>query len=69
MILRKNIIYSFLSILIFSKGSSEIDVVSYGWEVFERNSDSRVSALAQSSVAYPIQTSGNIANLFTKKDI
>ncbi len=60
MILRKNIIYSFLSILIFSKGSSEIDVVSYGWEVFERNSDSRVSALAQSSVAYPIQTSGNI---------
>lgn len=39
---------------------SEINVVSYGWEVFERNSDSRTVALAQSSIAYPIQNPGTI---------
>ncbi len=60
MILRKNIIYSFFSILILSKGVSDINVVSYGWEVFERNSDSRTLALAQSSIAYPIHNPGAV---------
>tara|TARA_B100001564_G_C20635821_1_gene669663 strand:+ start:763 stop:1830 length:1068 start_codon:yes stop_codon:yes gene_type:complete len=60
MTLRKNIIYSFLPILILSKGLSDINVVSYGWEVFERNSDSRTIALAQSSIAYPIQNPGTV---------
>ena len=60
MTLRKNIIYSFFSILILSKGVSDINVVSYGWEVFERNSDSRTLALAQSSIAYPIQNPGTV---------
>ena len=60
MTLRKNIIYSFFSILILSKGVSDINVVSYGWEVFERNSDSRTIALAQSSIAYPIQNPGTV---------
>ena len=60
MTLRKNIIYSFFSILILSKGVSDINVVSYGWEVFERNSDSRAIALAQSSIAYPIQNPGTV---------
>ena len=60
MILRKNIIYSFFSILFLSKGVSDINVVSYGWEVFERNSDSRTLALAQSSIAYPIQNPGTV---------
>ena len=60
MTLRKNIIYSFFSILILSKGVSDINMVSYGWEVFERNSDSRTLALAQSSIAYPIQNSGTV---------
>ena len=60
MTLRKSIIYSFFSILILSKGVSDINVVSYGWEVFDRNSDSRALALAQSSVAYPIQNPGTV---------
>ena len=60
MTLRKNIIYSFFSVLFLSKGVSDIDVVSYGWEVFERNSDSRTLALAQSSIAYPIQNPGAV---------
>ncbi len=60
MTLRKNIIYSFFSIFILSKGVSDINVVSYGWEVFERNSDSRTFALAQSSIAYPIQNPGTV---------
>ena len=60
MTLRKNIIYSFFSILILSKGVSDINVVSYGCEVFERNSDSRTIALAQSSIAYPIQNPGTV---------
>ena len=60
MILRKNIVYSFFSILILSKGVSDINVVSYGWEVFERNSDSRTLALAQSSIAYPIHNPGAV---------
>ena len=60
MTLRKSIIYSLFSILILSKGVSDINVVSYGWEVFDRNSDSRALALAQSSVAYPIQNPGTV---------
>ena len=60
MTLRKNIIYSFFSILVLSKGVSDINVVSYGWEVFERNSDSRTLSLAQSSIAYPIQNPGTV---------
>ena len=60
MTLRKNIIYSFFSVFILSKGVSDINVVSYGWEVFERNSDSRTLALAQSSIAYPIQNPGAV---------
>ena len=60
MTLRKNIIYSFFPILILSKGVSDINVVSYGWEVFDRNSDSRTLALAQSSIAYPIQNPGAV---------
>ena len=60
MTLRKNIVYSFFSIFILSKGASDINVVSYGWEVFDRNADSRSLALAQSSVAYPIQNPGTI---------
>ena len=60
MTLRKNIIYSFFSFLILSKGVSDINVVSYGWEVFERNSDSRTLALAQSGIAYPIQNPGTV---------
>ena len=60
MTLRTNIIYSFVSILILSRGVSDINVVSYGWEVFERNSDSRTLALAQSSIAYPIQNPGTV---------
>ncbi|MEL0338265.1 MAG: hypothetical protein VXA50_07885 [bacterium] len=35
-------------------------MVSYGWEVFERNSDSRTLALAQSGIGYPIQNSGTV---------
>ena len=60
MILRKNIIYSFFSVFILSKGVSDINVVSYGWEVFERNSDSRTLGLAQSNIAYPIQNPGTV---------
>ena len=60
MTLRKNIIYRFFSIILLSKGVSDINVVSYGWEVFERNSDSRTLALAQSSIGYPIQNPGTV---------
>ena len=60
MTLRKNIIYRFFSIILLSKGVSDINVVSYGWEVFERNSDSRTLAIAQSSIAYPIQNPGTV---------
>ena len=60
MTLRKNIIYRFFSIILLSKGVSDINVVSYGWEVFERNSDSRTLALAQSGIGYPIQNHGTV---------
>ena len=60
MILKKNIINSFILIIFFSLAQGEIRVTSYGWEVFDRNTDSRISALAQSSIAYPIKTSGSV---------
>ena len=60
MTLRKNIIYRIFYIILLSKGVSEINMVSYGWEVFERNSDSRTLALAQSSIGYPIQNPGTV---------
>ena len=58
MILKRNIKYNFLLFIFVSIGLSEINVVSYGWEVFDRNTDSRTTSLAQSGIAYPIQTSG-----------
>ena len=57
---RKNIIYRFFSVILLSKGVSDINVVSYGWEVFERNSNSRTLSLAQSSIGYPTQNPGAV---------
>ena len=50
MILKKNIINRFLLIILFSLAQGEIRVTSYGWEVFDRNTDSRISALAGTGV-------------------
>tara|TARA_A100001015_G_scaffold262842_1_gene309349 strand:- start:852 stop:1919 length:1068 start_codon:yes stop_codon:yes gene_type:complete len=58
--LKKNIIYSFILLNLISIIRADIQVVAHGWEVFERNTDSRISSLAQSSIAYPIQTSGSV---------
>jgi hypothetical protein len=60
MILKKNITSSLLITILFSIVHAEIRVTAYGWEVFDRNTDSRISALAQSSIAYPIQASGSV---------
>ena len=60
MILKKNIINRFTLIVLFSLAQGEIRVTSYGWEVFDRNTDSRISALAQSSIAYPIKAPGSV---------
>ena len=57
MISKKNIIISLL--LIFStKLYSEVSIVSYGWELFERVTDSRTNSLANANIAYPIAVSG-----------
>jgi hypothetical protein len=58
MISKKNIIVSLLLFTISTKLYSEIDVVSYGWELFDRLSDSRITSLAQSTIAYPIASAG-----------
>ena len=60
MILKINITSSLLLIILLSIAHAKIRVTAYGWEVFDRNADSRISALAQSSIAYPMQTSGSI---------
>ena len=58
--LKINIIYSFLLFALSAILYADIQVVAHGWEVFERNTDSRISSLAQSSIAYPIRTSGSV---------
>ena len=58
--LKINIIYSFLLFALSAILYADIKVVAHGWEVFERNTDSRISSLAQSSIAYPIRSSGSV---------
>ena len=57
MILKKNIV---ISLLLFSSAKlySEMNFVSYGWELFDRITDSRTNSLASASIAYPIAVTG-----------
>jgi len=58
MISKPNIIFSL--ILIFNPYTlgAEINSVSHGWGLFNRLSDSRITSLSFSTIAYPIESSG-----------
>ena len=55
---KRNIVFSILLYISSSKIYSEFDWVSYGWGLFDRISDARVTSLAQASIAYPIVSTG-----------
>lgn len=57
MISKKNIVISLL-LLSSAKLYSEVNFVSYGWELFDRITDSRTNSLASASIAYPIAATG-----------
>ena len=57
MTLKKNIVFSILLYLNSSKLYAEVDWVNFGWELFDRISDARITSLAQASIAYPITSS------------
>ncbi|OUW80136.1 MAG: hypothetical protein CBD77_01030 [bacterium TMED217] len=57
MISKKNIVISLL-LISSAKLHSEVNFVSYGWELFERVTDSRTNSLANANIAYPIAVTG-----------
>ena len=58
MILKKNIVFSLNLILFSSNVNAEFNVVSYGWELFERVSDAKTVSLSYSTIAYPFGSNG-----------
>ena len=58
MILKKNIIFSLNLILFSSSVNAGFNVVSYGWELFERVSDAKTVSLSYSTIAYPFGSNG-----------
>ena len=58
MISKPNIIFSIFLIFNPFRLHSEINSVSHGWGLFNRVSDSRITSLSFSTIAYPIKSSG-----------
>ena len=58
MISKKNIIVSLFFIFNLFRLNAEIYSVSHGWGLFNRVSDSRITALSFSTIAYHIESSG-----------
>ena len=58
MILKRNIIVSLFLIFNLNTFCAEIYSVSHGWGLFNRISDSRITSLSFSTIAYPIESSG-----------
>ena len=58
MISRRNIIASLFLIFNPYTLNSEVNSVSHGWGLFNRISDSRIMSLSNSTIAYPIKSSG-----------
>ena len=57
MISKINIVISLL-LISSPKIYAEVNFVSYGWELFDRITDSRTNSLANASIAYPIASTG-----------
>ena len=58
MISKRDIVVSLFLIINMSGLYSEMSFVSHGWELFDRVSDSRITSLSYSTIAYPIKSSG-----------
>ena len=58
MISKPNIIFSLFLIFNPYTFGAEINSVSHGWGLFNRLSDSRITSLSFSTIAYPIESSG-----------
>ena len=58
MISKRNIIVSLFLIFNLFVLNAEINSVSHGWGLFNRLSDSRITSLSFSTIAYPIASSG-----------
>ena len=58
MISKRNIIFSLFLIFNSFRLYAEINSVSHGWGLFNRVSDSRITSLSFSTIAYPIKSSG-----------
>ena len=73
MISKKYIVISLILLISSVKLYAEINLVSYGWELFDRVSDSRTNSLANASIAYPIASTGApllnpaLANIYNNK--
>jgi len=57
MILKRNIIVSLFLIFNSYTLHAEVNSVIHGWELFNRLSDSRITSLSFSTIAYPIESS------------
>ncbi len=58
MISKRNIIFSLFLIFNSPTLHAEINSVSHGWGLFNRVSDSRITSLSYSTIAYQIESSG-----------